>query len=329
MTGGAPGLSQRLAEQPFVLLDGGLASELAQRGHDLSSPLWSAAILLNDPAAITAVHLDYLRAGAEVITTASYQASARGLAAQGYSPQSTAELLRLSVRLARAAAEAFVAESPRARPPLVAASIGPYGASLADGSEYTGDYDCDEAGLVEFHRDRAACLAPLADLLACETIPSAAEARALATVLAEVLPRHPGLQAWVTMTCRDARHASCGTPLPDALRPLLAVPGVVALGVNCVHPQHVPALVRSTAALAGPTRAVVAYPNAGEDWDADARTFRGDPMSPPHFASQARSWVTAGARLVGGCCRTTPAHIAALAALRDSEESEYPRDAWR
>lgn len=270
-----------LGSQGFVLLDGGLATELEALGHDLRDPLWSARLLRDAPADIRAVHESYVAAGADCLITASYQATLGPL---------RREHLLLSVALARAA-----------RPRLVAASVGPYGAARADGSEYTGDYG--EVDLAAWHAERFAVLdGSDADLLACETIPSFAEARALAGLLG----RKP---AWFSFTCRDGERVSDGTPIRECARFLDGVDGVCAIGVNCTAPRHVLSLVAEVRSAT--RKPVVAYPNSGERWDAQARAWRGE-RDPVSFAGEAERWLRAGAALLGGCCRTGPAHIRAM-----------------
>jgi len=310
-------LSDRLAAQDVLWLDGGLASELERRGHDLDDPLWSAALLLSSPDAIAQVHTAYLQAGADVLVTASYQASDEGLRRRGLSPDQIDAVYDRSTALAKRARDAFARANPQRPPALVAASIGPYGAARADGSEYRGDYDVGRDALVAFHRRRMHRLAHDADVLACETIPCAVEVEALAVALGEVLPRHPGLQAWVSMSCRDDAHTSAGEPIEDAIAPALSVPGVAAIGVNCTAPQHIARLVARLVGMAG-DRAVVVYPNAGEQWDAEAHRWSGDGTRPAPLSALANEWIALGARLVGGCCRTGPEHIAALRSGHDA-----------
>ena len=160
-----------LAAQPFVLLDGAMATELEARGCDLADSLWSAKVLLENPQLIRDVHLDYFRAGAQVAITASYQATPAGFAARGLDDAQSRALIGKSVELARKAREAYLAENPQAGTLLVAGSVGPYGAFLADGSEYRGDYQRSAAEFQVFHRPRVEALLDAgADLLACETL---------------------------------------------------------------------------------------------------------------------------------------------------------------
>ena len=296
-----------LAREPFVVLDGGLASELAHRGHDLDDPLWSARVLLVDPAAIAAVHRDYYAAGADVAITATYQAGFPGLRARGLDDASIAAVLRSAVALARGEADR-VTDRPR---PLVAASLGSYGATVPGGSEYTGEFGAiDDDALATFHAQRLAVLRDGSDVVAFETIPSRREARVIARVLAEAAP---GLSAWVSFTCRDAVHTGSGDRIVDCAAELAGAPGLAAIGINCTAPHLVAdALVELGRATELPR---IAYPNAGESWT-DGH-WCGTRVGAEAFAAQARSWWSAGARLLGGCCRTTPAHVAALAHLRD------------
>ena len=295
-----------LDQQGLLVLDGGLATELEARGHDLSDALWSARLLLDAPEAIRGVHAAYLEAGADCVVSGSYQATLGGFRRRGVGAEEARALLRSSVDLARQARDTFwrLAPSGRLRP-LVAASVGPYGAALADGSEYVGRYDLDEAGLLDFHRERFALLADAgADLLACETVPSRVEARALLRLLDET----PGARAWFSFTARDAAHISDGTPIAEMAREL-DHERVVGIGVNCVPPAVVSGLL---GALRGATdRPLVVYPNSGEVWSASARQWRGALQAfRPDEACV--SWREAGAAFLGGCCRVGPATIARM-----------------
>ncbi len=282
-------IARLLENQEVLILDGGLATELEARGHELSDALWSARLLRDDPGAIRDVHKAYLEAGADCVITSSYQATIEGVGES---------CLSLSTQLA---VEARDAVSPQA---LVAASVGPYGAARADGSEYTGDYDLDERGLVEFHARRFEVLAQSgADVLACETIPSYAEARALA----HLLNKTSGVWAWFSFSCRDERLISDGTPLAECVAYLRGRDRIAALGINCTAPEFVENLVGE--ARRSTDRPVLVYPNSGEKYDAAAKRWTGQAAD---FARLALSWKEAGARLIGGCCRTGPEHIRRL-----------------
>jgi len=300
-----------LGQRPLLILDGALATELEHRGADLRDPLWSAKSLLEHPEMIKTVHRDYFDAGADVATTATYQASFEGFARRGLDAAHAAELMRLAVNLALAARDEFWAEPAnrhgRLRP-LVAASIGPYGAMLADGSEYRGRYDIDEYSLRDFHRSRIAVLAAGgADLLAFETIPSLTEALALAAVLQEF----PQTVAWMSFACRDGGHTCEGQEIGQCAARLSDNPQIAAIGVNCTAPEHVPSLLaRLQASTAKP---LLAYPNSGERYDASTKRWQGHAQA-LDFAAAARVWYGAGARLIGGCCRTSPRDIHAIKA---------------
>ena len=296
-------------------IDGGFATELEALGYDLSDDLWSARLLRDDPAAIEAVHLSFLRAGARVVITASYQASQESFASVGIMAAEADRLIASSVTLAQSARHAWCREAPTAAPALVAASVGPYGAVLAGGEEYTVDYG--EAGLddlLRFHRPRLlALLGAAPDLLAWETIPSLLEAEAIALLQAEL----GGPAAWVAFQCRDGRRIADGSSIEDAVRRVAVAPGVQAVGVNCTAPEHVLGLIERIRACA-PTLGVVVYPNDGRVWDGAGRVWaRGGAGGFP--AAVVRSWVAAGASLIGGCCGVTPAGVGALAAALTTE----------
>jgi homocysteine S-methyltransferase len=305
-----------------LILDGGFATELERTGFDLNHPLWSARLLREDPEAIRRLHLAYLEAGADCITSASYQASLPGFAREGLSRDTGLALLRHSVELAWEAREAFWSNPGRRggrHRPLVAASIGPYGAYLANGAEYTGAYDIGEAGLFEFHHERLNALADAgADLLACETLPSAVEAR----VLCRLLEERPFIPAWLSFSARDGERISDGTPFTAIVRELAPRPAVAAIGVNCTAPRYVESLLR---AAAGHTdKPLVAYPNSGERYDGQAKVWRGE-SSADDWGTLGRSWRDAGARLLGGCCRTGPDHVRSLrASLSQGAEGWKP-----
>ncbi|SDP58865.1 homocysteine S-methyltransferase [Klenkia soli] len=288
-------LADALAAGP-VVLDGGLSTELESRGHDVTSALWSAQLLRDDPGAIRDAHAAFEAAGAQVATTASYQATVPGFTAAGFADAEG--LIARSVELAREGAPSS----------WVAGSVGPYGAYLADGSEYTGAY-LSSVGVEElraFHRPRLQVLAEAGvDVLACETLPGAAEVEAL---LAEVTALD--VPAWFSLSSvtgpDGVTRTRRGEPLSDVLGMVRGVDQVVAVGVNCTDPASVvPAVVWARVASGKP---VVVYPNSGETWDADARAWTGDAG-----VGDVSAWLSAGARLVGGCCRVRPAHIATVA----------------
>jgi homocysteine S-methyltransferase len=295
-----------LREEP-VLLDGGLATELEAQGFDIAGELWSAALLKSNPAAIINAHRAYLDAGAECIISASYQASRPGFMSLGLSAAAADQLIASSVELACIARDEFLAANPAVGSfPMVAASIGPYGAALADGSEYTGSYDISAATLREFHESRLEILDNSgADLLACETIPDIVEAQVLCDLLKGTMT-----PAWISFSCRDEERISDGTKLREAVAMFADHPGVLATGINCTPPDLITALI-GEARKGAPKKAVVVYPNSGETYHAEDNSWSGSAGgADPEF--DVAAWLDAGAKLIGGCCRTGPAHIAAI-----------------
>jgi homocysteine S-methyltransferase len=303
--------------RPALVLDGALATELEARGADLHDPLWSARTLLEQPALVEDVHLAYLEAGADVLTTATYQATFEGFAARGVGPARAEALLRQAVELPRRAWTAFRgrADAPDRRAPLVAASIGPYGAFLHDGSEYRGDYDRTDRELAAFHRDRLRVLAGAGpDLLALETIPSRRDAE----VLADLLEREGTGPAWLSFSGRDEAHIADGTPFRDCVRALAGATRIAAVGINCTPPFVAAALLESAAAER--TVPFVVYPNSGETYHAPTGSWHGTPAGDWLEPCLAR-WLAAGARGVGGCCRTTPGTVRRIRRLLAGDQA--------
>lgn len=281
-----------------LISDGGLATELEARGHDLSDDLWSARLLAEAPDEIVAVHEAFFRAGAHIATTASYQASFEGFAAQGIDRVEAERLMRRSVELARSARGAASA------PAWVAASVGPYGAMLAQGEEYVGRYGLSVAELAAWHRPRLEVLTAAGpDVLALETIPDSDEAEALVGLVGE-----QGIPAWLSYTIAGDR-TRAGQPLEEAFAVAADVPQIVAVGVNCCAPADVLGAVLTARRVTG--KPVIVYPNSGEVWDGANRVWVGTPGMDTGLAAE---WVAAGARIVGGCCRVRPDDIAAMAA---------------
>ncbi|KAA9132585.1 homocysteine S-methyltransferase [Marinihelvus fidelis] len=296
-----------------LLLDGGLASRLEARGHDLSTHLWSAALLRDDPEAIIAAHMDFLEAGADCLVSASYQGSQAGFMALGMSAFEADQLIASSVTLAKTARDRYLRKAPPGRRrPLVAASCGPWGAVQADGSEYQGKYGVSPEALRDFHYHRLPVLDEAgADLIACETLPDHVEAQVLHGLLKLV-----ETPAWVSFTCKDERHLHDGTPLRDMASLFANHPRVVAIGVNCTDPALIPSLIAEVRAGA-PEKAVLVYPNSGERYDAAAKDWTGTTRT-DNWAADTLAWRAAGARLVGGCCRVGPDDIAAARAALDA-----------
>lgn len=298
-----------LDTQGWCVVDGALATELERHGADLRDSLWSAKLLIEAPKLIKLVHADYLRAGADVLTTASYQATVDGFMHRGLDRKSAADLLRLSVALATDARDEFWANVDNRRGricPIVAASAGPYGAYLADGSEYSGAYGLTEEELIEFHRPRLEILTSTpADLIAFETLPSLREGRAVVQLLAD----YPAVRAWLAFSCQDGRRVYHGEPISDCAALVESTDQVVAVGVNCTAPSHITSLIREMRVAT--SKPIVVYPNSGEVWrSTDSEWVEG--TAEPGPGLMAREWYREGARLIGGCCRTTPEDISAV-----------------
>jgi homocysteine S-methyltransferase len=287
-----------------VVVDGGLSTQLTRLGQDISGNLWTGRALLADPSMVTRAHADFIEAGADVVITASYQISRSGFAAAGLTPEQADDALIASVRAARAAAE------PVDRAVRVAASVGPYGATLHDGSEYRGRYGLSRARLADFHRSRLEVLAAAGpDLLAVETIPDVDEAAALVDLLDDL-----GIAAWMTFSAADGEHTCAGQSIEEAALVAASSSSVIATGVNCTDPAVIAELVgriRATVPLP-----IVIYPNAGGRWDAEDGEWHGgrevdaSSIFPPGALAQ---WQDAGAAAIGGCCGTDAATISHVA----------------
>jgi len=298
---------QYLAGGESLLLDGGLATQLEADGHDIGSTLWSAALLREKPEAIVNAHMAFLEAGARCLISASYQASRPGFMRLGLSAEEADRLIASSVALARQAVNEFLEHRPDTTfEPFIAASVGPYGASLHDGSEYSGNYAVATGDLRDFHARRLQLLDGTgADALACETIPDHREAEILADLLQSVQT-----PAWISFSCRDERCISDGTPLREMAGLLAGHPRVLAIGVNCTAPHLITPLINEIRQVA-PDKAVVAYPNSGEIYTVVSNDWHGH-AEPVDYAGAARDWRSAGAQLIGGCCRMTPAIISTM-----------------
>lgn len=264
------------------------------------------------------MHLDYLRAGADCIATASYQASALGYRELGSGPDDAARAIRLSAEIAASARAQYAAEDPRRV--WIALSLGPYGAALHNGAEYTGRYAIGLHDLTAFHAERLAIAAETpADLVALETLPSLEEAQAILRALAQF----PALTAWLSFTCRDAEHVAHGEPLRECAALVAESPQVAAIGINCTHPRWIAPLLAEAQRGASSRKPVIVYPNSGEGWDAGTRSWHGA-GSAADFGALARVWFAAGAQAVGGCCRTGPAQIAAIARVAPAPIAPAP-----
>jgi len=302
-------LEEFLSNQSVIVLDGAMATELERRGAALRDPLWSAKCLIEEPALIQRVHEDYFAAGADVASTATYQATFTAFERRGMTREAAAALMLRAVQLAVQARDAFWEEPANRRErrrPLIAASIGPYGAMLADGSEYRGRYSASDQALRDFHRPRLELLAGSgADLLALETIPCLREA----LVLAALLEEFPNMTAWLCFSCRDGTSNCEGEDIRECAAALEPFAQIAAVGVNCTPPEVLGSLLRRMRERTG--KPLAAYPNSGERYDADRKIWQGHAAG-GSFADLSASWYEAGARLIGGCCRTAPADIRAI-----------------
>jgi len=307
-------IAQILEREGPVILDGGLATQLESMGFDIGGELWSAALLASEPRAIVNAHRAYLDAGADCIISASYQASRAGFMSHGHSAAEADRLIVSAVELARTARDEYLSDNPETRhQPIVAASVGPYGAAMHDGSEYTGDYDVSDDDLRRFHLSRLQLLDNCgADVLAVETIPNFREARILRDLLEEA-----STLAWVSFACRDERDISDGSRLQAAASLFSNHPRVLAVGINCTPPQFVLPLIEEVKS-AVPEKAIVTYPNSGETYHVEDNSWSGQACDLDNEFN-VDVWHAAGAKLIGGCCRTGPDDIARIRSRLASE----------
>jgi homocysteine S-methyltransferase len=288
-----------------------MATELENYGCNLNDRLWSAKIVMENPEMIKRVHLDYFEAGADCAITASYQATIQGFQERGLTEEEAAGLIRKSVRIAVEARDEFwagLADKSNRPKPLVAASVGPYGAFLSDGSEYRGNYSLTEDELVAFHKDRIKVLVDAgADILACETLPCLVEAKAIVKVLKDF----PEVYAWFSFSAKDGVHISDGEKISVCAEWLDGEAQAAAIGINCSAPVYIGSLIEEVKSRSA--KPVIIYPNSGEEYDAKSKIWSEEPSATP-FSANTKEWHEAGARIIGGCCRTTPEDIAAIAA---------------
>lgn len=299
-----------LKDFPLIILDGALATELERLGCDINDSLWSAKILAQNPEIIEKVHYDYFASGADCAITSSYQATIEGYIEKGFTELEAISLIKKSAEIAKKARDDFWLNPLNRinRPtPLVAGSVGPYGAYLADGSEYRGDYKISEEELIEFHRPRLKILVDAGvDILACETIPSLIEAKAIIKLLEEF----PKAYCWMSFSAKNDLQISDGTLISDCAKYLDDFTQVAAIGINCSAPAHIQSLIEEI--KNNSKKPIVVYPNSGEEYDAHSKTWHGNSSS-ENYSCSAKSWFDKGAQLIGGCCRTTPEDIKSIA----------------
>lgn len=292
----------------LTVLDGGLATSLEARGHDLSGTLWSARLLQDAPDELSAVNVSHAAAGADIISTASYQVSRQGYVSTGRTEEDADLAITCSVEITRAVADRIASET--GRKVLVAGSLGPYGAVLADGSEYRGDYSISREDLTSFHRNRiAVMIAAAPDLLAFETVPSLMEVEVIDELLREEFTSIP---AWISCSAKDGQRISDGTPAADAINALSA-DNIVAFGFNCIKPELAESLLAAVADYRHDLPRII-YTNAGRTWDAVNRCWLDEGTDHIDAATLER-WVELGARIIGGCCGLGEAHVRGVAAF--------------
>lgn len=293
--------------QPLVI-DGAMATELEKLGVKTDTELWSAMALIHDPQAVVAVHKRYFEVGANVAITDSYQANVPAFEAAGLTPAEGRRLITESVELAQQARDTYQAATQAKRPLWIAGSVGPYGAYLADGSEYTGNYQLSRQQYQNFHRERMQLLAAAGvDLFAFETQPNFEETKALIALLENEFSTLP---AWVSFSVDQQGRLCDGTSLSEAVAYFEVHPQVVAIGVNCTAMTNIEKRIKTVAAVT--TKPIVVYPNNGDTYDPASKTWQVNPAAPT-FSELVPKWLAAGASLIGGCCRTTPEDIQQVA----------------
>ena len=276
-----------------ILLDGGLSTALEELGATLNTTLWSGELLRSHRDDIRAAHKLFVDAGAKILITSSYQITFPGCEARGWSREEVADAIKASTELAR-----FDGVK-------VAASVGPYGAYKADGSEYRGNYGLTVEELKAFHRERlTALIATAPDYLAVETIPEMNEARAIIELLAEL---NSSIPFWISFSCKNEKELSSGELFADAAALVSSTPNAFAVGINCTAPQFIAPLLQSADNKVG----FVVYPNSGREWDAVNKKWIGD-QSEVFTSAQIAEWKDLGAFIIGGCCGVGPRDIAEL-----------------
>lgn len=302
-------IEKRLQEVPFLILDGAVSTEIERRGVSVSDSLWGASALADHPGVVEAVHESYYEAGADIVTSDSYQATIQGLTEKGYTEEESKDILRKSVALVRRAQRKYKEKSQDKRPLFVAASLGPYGAYLGNGGEYRGNYGKSVEELKAFHRLRFSLLAEAgADVLACETIPSFNEVKALVSLLHD----WPCAMAWFSFSSVDGKHMAEGVDIGEAVRYLYREKQVIAIGVNCIDPSYGEGLIKQM--KKSTEKPIIIYANSGEVWDTKCDEWSGHAVSIGRYAEK---WIAAGAKIIGGCCRTTPEDVKELKEIRN------------
>ncbi|MDZ5584426.1 homocysteine S-methyltransferase [Enterococcus cecorum] len=316
-------LNELLTRKQILVLHGPLGTELEAMGYDVSGKLWSAKYLLEKPEVIQELHEIYLNNGSNILTTSTYQATIPGLMEAGLNPEQAADIIRLTVQLAHQARDNYwqnLSDEQKTQTiyPLISGDVGPYAAYLADGSEYNGQYgEVTLQELKDFHRPRIQLfLEQGVDMLALETIPNRLEVQALTELLSEEFPQ---VEAYMSFTAQEVGKISDGTALKDVIALVEDCPQILAVGFNCSQPRLFDELLQELRTLT--TKPLVTYPNSGETYDGATQTWHHSHEEEGSLVEQSLHWIHLGAQIVGGCCRTRPAEIAALAqAVRKQNE---------
>ncbi len=294
-----------LKEKDFIINDGAAGTHLESFNCDLNHKLWTAKILKEQPNLIKQVHLDYFEAGADCGMSVSYQATIKGLMENGSSEEEACEIIKSSITILNEARDEWYEKSGKAlgRPyPLISGAVGPYGAYLANGAEYRGDYEIDKEFLINFHKKRMTILWEAgADLLAIETIPNIQEAIILAEIAEEI-----GAKCWLTFSCKNYTDISDGTPIKDAVKMIEKFSSIVSVGVNCTAPKYISNLIDEIKKSSD--KYITIYANSGEKYDPITKTWDGS-KDGKRYVDYAVEWKEKGATLIGGCCGTTPKEI--------------------
>lgn len=207
-------LKKIIQKQKVLILDGALGTQMQNHGFDIKDSLWSAKFLDTNPNAIKLVHKEYLEAGADCIITSSYQASLEGFLEKGFSEKKANELICSSIKIAKDTRDEFwenYKKNDRLKP-LVASSIGPFGAYLANGAEYSGDYKINEKELYSFHEKRLDTIMNMSpDIIACETIPIFSEVK----ILSKLLEKYEKTASWICISAKNDQLTNAGDDIEE------------------------------------------------------------------------------------------------------------------
>ena len=278
----------------MIKLDGGLSTALESNGNKLTTSLWSGELIRSKPAEITKAYLDFINAGAQIVITSSYQLSYSGCSNRGWSDAETDQALISSTQLAKDA----ITQSGKSV--KVAASVGPYGASLADGSEYKGNYRVSKSALKDFHARRLEILISTSpDYLALETMPDTFEVE----VLLELLTDCP-IPFWLSYSCKEGNQTNAGQSFQSAV---YLASNAMAVGINCTKPELITEPLHSTKS----NKPFIVYPNSGRVWDAKNKVWTGSAAA--GFSNKlVNEWIETGAEIIGGCCGIGAAQISEM-----------------